>query len=177
MRFKTKSPSSLFRKRKKGINWKFVPQLLWRKRHFTWYNNISLHNTLLSLYNRPYKHSDNFKKIIFGKLKKATSTHHWLGILRKSAKSGRIREFLRYLRIPQKCPTKEEPGVWSLCSPIFFNVDASSGNGALTFHHRPSGPGHSIQSGSRVLSAEAASWCWKIGPWREIVIFIVACRF
>lgn len=66
----------------KASNGLRVTALLWRKRHSTWYN-ISLHNTLLSLYNRSYKHSDNFKEIIFGKLKKATSPHHWLGILRK----------------------------------------------------------------------------------------------
>ena len=96
--------------------------LLWRKRHSTWYN-ISLHNTLLSLYNRHYKHSDNFKEIIFGKLKKATSPHHWLGILPKKVHQRLAEsEFLWYLRIPQKCPTKKNQ-VFDHCVLLCFNVD------------------------------------------------------
>ena len=84
MRFKTRSHSSLFRKRKKGIQWNSCHSISMTQEAFYMIQYQSTQYTF-KLYNRHYKHSDNFKEIMFGKLKKATSPHHWLGILRKGA--------------------------------------------------------------------------------------------
>ena len=67
-----------------------------------------------TIYNRHYKHSDNFKKMIFGQ-SLATSTHHWLVILPISASNSGESEYLLFIHkgaspyFPEM-PTKKTSG-------------------------------------------------------------------
>ena len=75
-------------------------------------------------YNRHYKHSENFKKMIFGQ-SLATSPHHWLVILPISASNSGESEFLFYIKgylsIFQKCQPKKNQ-VFDYCVPTFVLI-------------------------------------------------------